>query len=277
MIEEDTYETTDGPFVEKYETFTSEKDTYHTELVNPHELTPLTPAVQFSKYYLFFLPTLIAFCGVPFLYSTLLYNDSCGKEASTAWFPSGKYLQSPESSFTYPYTTSQNSDANVVISETSTENIDLVSVDQESHHGNADTVAQFSEAGKMGPFGNSLSAKRNHSSGTWLVWRGSPITPMAEFSGSKEAAFDLDVSEIVVDDTPEIVTDTCTPVKVSSPNKKRVSPRRPYERGSSSSAAGIRSGRKYILKAVPSFPPLTPCIRFNASDVQPQDNRTANK
>ncbi|KAL8504202.1 hypothetical protein ACS0TY_022804 [Phlomoides rotata] len=268
---EDTYETTDSPFVEECETFASGKGTRHTDLVDPHGLTPLTPAVQFSN---------------------------CGKDASKAWFPTGMYLQSPVSSFMHgaPYMMSprlpQNSDDN----ETSTEILD-----QECRHDNADTVGEFSvaghhQSGKMGHFfgipndHNSIaqpfSAKRNYS----LVWRGSPITPIDQFSGSKalqEGVFDLDLGDIVLDDAAEMLDDSCTPpVKVSSsPNKKRVSPphhgrRRPFELGSgsgSSGGGGIRTGRKYILKAVPSFPPLTPCIRFDASDVQPPDNRSANE
>lgn len=60
-----------------------------------------------------------------------------------------------------------------------------------------------------------------------------------------------------------------TPVVVSSPNKKRVSPPHGHihELGSGSSG-GLRSGRKFILKSVPSFPPLTPCIDSRGSTTQ---------
>lgn len=63
------------------------------------------------------------------------------------------------------------------------------------------------------------------------------------------------------DDTPEILGETSYPskvVKVSSPNKKRVSPPQSRSRLRSSSPTGLRNGRKFILHAVPSFPPLTP-------------------
>ncbi|EEF44741.1 tso1, putative [Ricinus communis] len=64
------------------------------------------------------------------------------------------------------------------------------------------------------------------------------------------------------DDTPEMPIKTCTPtkmVKAGSPNQKRVSP--PQIRSQdlrSSSSKGLRSGRKFNLPDMPSFPPLTP-------------------
>ncbi|XP_059461739.1 CRC domain-containing protein TSO1-like isoform X1 [Corylus avellana] len=100
-----------------------------------------------------------------------------------------------------------------------------------------------------------------------LRWRSSPITPMARLDGMKSVqGLDPDggLCDILEDETPEILKDSATPiksVKVSSPNQKRVSPPKSHlhELGSNSSG-GLRSGRKFILKAVPSFPPLTPCI-----------------
>jgi hypothetical protein len=100
-----------------------------------------------------------------------------------------------------------------------------------------------------------------------LRWRNSPITPMARLDGMKSVqGLDPDggLCDILEDETPEILRDSATPiksVKVSSPNQKRVSPPKSHlhELGSNSSG-GLRSGRKFILKAVPSFPPLTPCI-----------------
>ncbi|KAH6774266.1 hypothetical protein C2S51_012670 [Perilla frutescens var. frutescens] len=272
---EDTQETIDGSFVENCEITASGSHAYHTEFVNPHNLTPPTPAFQFSNH---------------------------GKDASKAWFPSGKYFQSPESGFTHaaPYVmppgSPRNSNNNVTIPDSSKDILDLVCFDQESHHGNADTVDEFSavcpHSGKMGHLtdipnlqkwadnskAQSFSAKRNYLSGCSLVWRGSPITPMAQFSGSKvlqEVEFDSGLSNIMQDDTPEILKDTSTPlntVKASSPNKKRVSPPHGRPHGfSSSSSAGLRNGRKFILKAVPSFPPLTPCIDSKTLDEE-QDN-----
>lgn len=211
-------------------------------------------------------------------------NDSHGKDATRAWFPSGKYFQTPESA---------------------KDILDMASFDQESRHGNANTLDEFSAAcpqsGNMGPLSDipnlqqcadnsnapSFSAKGNNLSRSSLVWPGSPVTPMAEFSGSKvlqESEFDFGLSNNMQDDTPEILKDTPTPintVKASSPNKKRVSPPhgRPQE-FSSSSSTGLRTGRKFILKSVPAFPPLTPCIDSKTPGVQQDnfpENRDANK
>ncbi|KAJ4956967.1 hypothetical protein NE237_013750 [Protea cynaroides] len=98
-----------------------------------------------------------------------------------------------------------------------------------------------------------------------LCWHSSPITPMPRLGGSKfppKPDPDNGLYDFLGDDTPEILKDTATPinaVKASSPNKKRVSPphSRLHELRSSSSLA-LRSGRKFILQAVPLFPALTP-------------------
>ncbi|XP_021817857.1 protein tesmin/TSO1-like CXC 3 isoform X6 [Prunus avium] len=66
---------------------------------------------------------------------------------------------------------------------------------------------------------------------------------------------------IPYDDTPEILKETSNPTKVvkaSSPNQKRVSPPQSRSRLRERSPTGLRSGRKFILQAMPSFPPLTP-------------------
>ncbi|XP_020535283.1 protein tesmin/TSO1-like CXC 3 isoform X3 [Jatropha curcas] len=74
------------------------------------------------------------------------------------------------------------------------------------------------------------------------------------------------------DDTPEALKYTFTPtkaVKVTSPNQKRVSP--PQNRSQelrSSSSQGLQSGRKFILPAVPSFPPLTPYSKLKDENQQ---------
>ncbi|KAG6772777.1 hypothetical protein POTOM_024197 [Populus tomentosa] len=104
--------------------------------------------------------------------------------------------------------------------------------------------------------------------GSSLRWHSSPITPMTRLGETKNQAQDSDCGlyEILEDDTPEILKDSSAPitsVKASSPNKKRVSPPHSHIREfQSSSSAGLKSGRgrKFILKSVPSFPPLTPCL-----------------
>lgn len=123
------------------------------------------------------------------------------------------------------------------------------------------------------------------SSSSSLRWRNSPVTPITRVVGTKSLQgleSSREIHDILHDDTPEILKDSSPPiksVKVSSPNKKRVSPPHGHirELGSSSSGA-VRSGRKFILKAVPSFPPLTPCIDSKGSTIQetsnPQDNNS---
>lgn len=104
------------------------------------------------------------------------------------------------------------------------------------------------------------------SPGSSLCWRSSPITPMTRLGETKNQAQESDcgLCDILEDDTPEILKDSSAPVtsvKSSSPNKKRVSPPQSHTREfQSSSSAGLKSGRKFILKSVPSFPPLTPCL-----------------
>ncbi|CAK7353606.1 unnamed protein product [Dovyalis caffra] len=103
------------------------------------------------------------------------------------------------------------------------------------------------------------------SCGSSLRWRSSPITPMTWLGETKNQAQDSDCGlyDILEDDTPEILKESPTPipsVKASSPNKKRVSPPHSHiQEFQSSSSAGLKSGRRFILKSVPSFPPLTPC------------------
>ncbi|XP_057833405.2 uncharacterized protein LOC131044154 isoform X1 [Cryptomeria japonica] len=82
-----------------------------------------------------------------------------------------------------------------------------------------------------------------------------------------------DVSGSAEDDTPDILKNDCSPMrglKASSPNQKRVSPPHNYCHKEMSKRAPIssprlKSGRKFILQSVPSFPPLTP------DDVQAKD------
>lgn len=116
------------------------------------------------------------------------------------------------------------------------------------------------------------------SSGRSFRWRGSPITPLTRLHESKNQGHDTDsgLYDILEDDTPEILKEASTPitsVKASSPNKKRVSPPHKHIQGLwSSSSGGLRSGRKFILKAVPSFPPLTPCIDSKDSRTEKKDS-----
>lgn len=89
------------------------------------------------------------------------------------------------------------------------------------HYGNAEMVDQFSAVGPLSGIPNlhkwaynsrsqSFSTKETGSS---LVWRGSPHTPMAQYSGTKiprELEFDSELSNFMEDDTPEILKDNST-------------------------------------------------------------------
>lgn len=111
-----------------------------------------------------------------------------------------------------------------------------------------------------------LQSSKLQSSGTGRFKVGrSPVifTPQVyESKGPYQLSSDDASCERTYDDAPEILKEasyTTKVVKASSPNQKRVSP--PQSRAKkvhSSSPRGLRSGRKFILQAVPSFPPLSP-------------------
>ncbi|CAA0838338.1 Protein tesmin/TSO1-like CXC 2 [Striga hermonthica] len=170
-----------------------------------------------------------------------------------------------------------------------------------SHHLNPSTPAfQFSNHGKdplKSLFPSGEYSQSPEADFTYMITAGSPvnsddinnnmITENTQQKMINPSSFEHDSQPnvqryaddplIVLDDTPEMLKDSPTPVngvKVCSPNKKRVSPphRHSNEFGSSLSV-GIRTGRKFILKAIPSFPSLTPCMDKSN---EPQD-RHVNK
>lgn len=100
-------------------------------------------------------------------------------------------------------------------------------------------------------------------------WRCSPVTPLRQFGGSKivlEPDSENGLNKTVDDDTPDILKETSSPTRAvnsTSPKQKRVSPPKRLLRESRSSSSSGRSGRKFILQAVPSFPPLTPYSNNN--------------
>lgn len=120
-------------------------------------------------------------------------------------------------------------------------------------------------------------------SGGSCRWRSSSIPPSNQFGKTKVSQgpeTDNELDDMIENDTPRILKDASTSTKVvkaSSPKQKRVSPPRIrfHERGSSSSLSMLKTGRKFILQAVPSFPPLTPVIDAKSSSNQnssdPQD------
>ena len=123
-----------------------------------------------------------------------------------------------------------------------------------------------------------LGPRSGFTSGDSLRWHSSPIRPMSPLDGTKRLqGLDSDggLYDILEDDTPEILKDTSTPiksVKASSPNGKRVSPPHNLHQLGSSSSGPLKSGCKFTLKAVPSFPPLTPCIDTKGSSNQSRSN-----
>ncbi|KAK8962895.1 hypothetical protein KSP40_PGU019818 [Platanthera guangdongensis] len=66
----------------------------------------------------------------------------------------------------------------------------------------------------------------------------------------------------LADENSEFLRDDYSPidtVKVSSPNKKRVSPpQKKFLEAGSSFSPGLKSGRKYVLHSISQFPSLTP-------------------
>nr|XP_043607940.1 protein tesmin/TSO1-like CXC 2 [Erigeron canadensis] len=190
----------------------------------PHNLTPQTPSIQCS-------------------------NN--GKDASSTRVLPKRYVPSPESECTFypPCTTTptspkDSSDFNM-ITEASNRNLETVSFDQESYPN-----IEFTDEFSPGDWSNTSKSQfllPSCVSLSSLCSRGSSITPVP--------------LQAIDDDTPKILRDSFVqPNKViaTSPNKKRVSP--PRLRLNELGLSSLKSGRKFILKAIPSFPPLTPCI-----------------
>ncbi|KAI3823815.1 hypothetical protein L1987_05258 [Smallanthus sonchifolius] len=172
-------------------------------------------------------------------------------------FP-GRYVPSPESECPPYVTTTPKSP-----------NDSSINMDQESYL-NREFMDEFSPGDRSSTSRTQLLPPGRIRLSS-LGFHGSSVTPVTLFGGAKPSF------NIIDDDTPNILKDSSirqhNKVKVasSSPNKKRVSPPRIrlHELGSST----LKSGRKFILKAVPSFPPLTPCIDSKQiSNHPPADN-----
>ncbi|KAJ6427301.1 hypothetical protein OIU84_022820 [Salix udensis] len=107
----------------------------------------------------------------------------------------------------------------------------------------------------------------------YLNWNHSPSSLSPKLYGREalhELCSDSFFCDIMEDATPETLKNTCTPstegVKSCSPNQKWVSPPkiRSHELRSGSSQR-LRSGCKFILQDLPSFPPLTPYSKSQAA------------
>ncbi|XP_071693684.1 protein tesmin/TSO1-like CXC 2 [Rutidosis leptorrhynchoides] len=225
-------ETLNASFDDKFRVGSIRSRSSHPEYHKPHNLTPQTPSFQHS-------------------------NN--GKDVSKARAVPGKYAPSPESECTfYPnYVTTPTSPKDSsfdMITETSNHNPEMVIFDQDSYP-NIEYTDEFSP----GDWSNNTRSQLLPPSSvnlSSLSYHDSSLTPVTLFGGAKSS---FDIADD--DDTPTILKESSSiqPNKVigTSPNKKRVSPPklvRLHEFGSSS----LKSGRKFILKSVPSFPPLTP-------------------
>ncbi|KVH87958.1 CRC domain-containing protein [Cynara cardunculus var. scolymus] len=224
-----------------------------SEFQKPHNLTPQTPSFQCSNH---------------------------GNDASKARVLPGRYLPSPESESTfYPSYVStprspKNSASFDMIMEASNMNSEMVPFGQdlypsvefmdECSPGCTTSGTATGHLTSMGDWSNSSRAQLLPPGGlsfSSLCPRRSSVTPVTLFGGTKLTDSQQKSIDNYDDDTPNILKDSSiqpNKVKVTSPNKKRISPPRIrlHELGSNS----LKSGRKFILKAVPSFPPLTSCI-----------------
>ncbi|XP_058224704.1 uncharacterized protein LOC131333907 isoform X2 [Rhododendron vialii] len=235
----------ESSFEDKLEMFASQDGLLQTEMCDPYNLTPLTPSFQFSDH---------------------------RKDASKSRFSTRRCLPSPESNITFlpPYgksPVSENSHSHALLLK-DMKNIVDVSSHQDLDYSNGEAIDEFSlgydgllDSCDLSTLPNLPSSVNSH------CWRNTPITPVTQFSRTQLIrAVDSDekLHDVLEDDMPDILKDDSTPlkaVKVSSPNKKRVSP--------------PRSSRKFILQAVPTFPPLTPGVDSKDSSSQnmndPQD------
>ncbi|KAJ7966154.1 Protein tesmin/TSO1-like [Quillaja saponaria] len=279
----------DGAFNDKLESVSNNTDLLFAELNDLPNLSPMTPSLQFSDR------------GKGVAKSRLLsgkYLLTTGSDV-TVLSSGAKYTK-----------TSKNLESNDVLLETSKEVLAAGSFDWRMDYnvgimdqsspicdtddnvchlttllGPPTTARAMSISSNTRGWSRDPQAQACHRSGSLLSrgslhWRSSPITPETGLGETKYLeCFESDsrLCDILEDDTPEVLKETSTPcnsVKVSSPNKKRVSPPNihMHELGSISSG-GLKSGIKYILKAVPSFPSLTPCIDSKSSSDKTAGNQ----
>ncbi|XVE63518.1 hypothetical protein DITRI_Ditri07aG0026600 [Diplodiscus trichospermus] len=255
----------------------AKKASLHSELCDPHHLTPQTPSFQCSDH---------------------------GKNTPIPRLLSRRPLPSAESDITISQhakspRSPRTSNINDMLLETSKNNLDVSSYSEEINYNNADVLADEchhtslsdrpsivigspspSKARELTSLSRFHLGPRSDFISSWgsLRWCSSPMMPLSPLDETKNLQglnSDDGLHDILEDDTPEILKDTPTPiksVKASSPNGKRVSPPHNLHQLRSSSSGPLRSGRKFILKAVPSFPPLTPCIDSEGISNQSRSN-----
>ncbi|GMJ07219.1 hypothetical protein HRI_004391100 [Hibiscus trionum] len=281
-VTEEMFNRSGGERLESRLTAKLKTDFLHSDLCDPHHLTPLTPSFQCSDH---------------------------GKKASISRLLSRRCLPSPESDLTIlshakSPRSPRTSDSNDMLLETSKEKLDIesyfegisydnvVALADEFHHTplpNHPSTVVGSSSSKASELTNLPRFQLDPRSGSLtsagsLRWHTPPITPMSPLDENKNLQgldpADGGLFDILEDDMPEILKDTSMtikPVKAGSPNGKRVSPPHNLHQLGSSSAGPLRSGRKFILKAVPSFPPLTPCIDSKGSSTQSRNDLQENR
>ncbi|EXC26038.1 hypothetical protein L484_005620 [Morus notabilis] len=256
----------ESTFDKELEIVGTKRDLLCTESINPHNLTPLTPSFQYSDH---------------------------GKDAPKSRFISRRYLPSPDSAILSsnektksPPRDLEKSDVLLEVSEelpdegsyewqvdynvgiadsSSSRNDSVPSVPHLTQH--PDTSVPMASATSFRRDYRNLSQNQLCPGSARLLSNsmrrhGSPLAPMTRLCEATKSRQGLDSGSVQLVD----ILEDETPVKVSSPNKKRVSPPHShiFELGSGSSGK-LKSGRKFILKSVPSFPPLTPCIDSKGS------------
>uniref|UniRef100_A0A1D1Y7H7 Protein lin-54 n=1 Tax=Anthurium amnicola TaxID=1678845 RepID=A0A1D1Y7H7_9ARAE len=212
---------------------------------------------------------------------TPLLEGSNGIIASKSQFPSRRYLSSPESAASALSPFSPSNSGNFERFQAIEGNSAMVPYDKELDvydEVGIDTLSPgwdgFTDICNLSPLPNSSGDPRertkllfqgsSHISVRSLLWRTSPNTPTPRFGESKIASkscSDSGPPNVYEDDTPDILKDTCITdkgPKISSPNKKRVSPPHIHLNEMISGSSTSMRSRKFILKSVPSFPSLTP-------------------
>lgn len=205
------------------------------------------------------------------------FVSSQGKQAAHFRAPSGKYPPAPEMLRNASNDWQQDCNS-VEITDQSSPRCSSDANVHELTHSNSQSMSSASLSSKT----RDQTHVRHVLSGGSLRWRSSPITPMTKLGETKSQKCLESGSrlyDILEDETPDMLKEASTPVKsvkASSPKQKRVSPPQSNLRElGSGSSGGLRSGRKFILKAVPSFPPLTPCMDSKRNDHEDSGTSTS--
>ncbi|KAI4380949.1 hypothetical protein MLD38_007076 [Melastoma candidum] len=138
------------------------------------------------------------------------------------------------------------------------------------------TMKSSSESSKTEPTPFTICYGGGHPPSRFL-WRGGSLETPGIVSGGEKSHLDDNPGGKVYgnleDDAPGVPKDVPSPTKpviVGSPNRKRVSsPHKQVQECRINPSTALRSGGKFILKAVPSFPPLTPLLEPRSNTSEP--------